>query len=324
MRILVTGGTGFIGSHLVSRLLREYVNVRVLCRRAGGRSFPNSQGVEITYGDLKDEQSVSQAVSDVQVVFHLAAATSGTWEEYFQSTVMGTRRILETSARAGVNKFIYVSSLSVYGLNSLQHGSVVKEDSPLEPKPEARGFYARAKVEAERIVLEFMRDKALPISVLRPAIVYGPGRPFSSGVAHCVKDKLFIILGDGHQIVPLVYVDDLVEALILAMRNHCCEGEIYNVVDPASPTQREYLAKYQSLLDIKIPTVFVPLSLVHAGASVAERVLSPIMPERFSCLGYRLRRFTKQVLYDSTKIQRDLGWIPRVPFEEGLKRAIKG
>ena len=179
---LVTGATGFIGGHLLNRLLRDGRRVRVLCRRPPSSEIANHPQVEVVIGDLGDPDAVARAVAGTEIVYHVGGVVHGAADEFVRGSVAGTENIVNSSLRYGVKQLIYVSSLSV--LHSMHSDKrAIDEDWPLEPQPEKRGLYTQTKLAAERVVTRAVVEDNLPAVILRPGEVIGLGAPLlSSGV----------------------------------------------------------------------------------------------------------------------------------------------
>ena len=237
--VLVTGGAGFIGSHLVARLLKEGFEVVVLDNLSTG-SLENlelcleNENLRFVKGSIIDEQAMREALKDVEAVFHLAAITSVPYSvEYPDVTrevnVDGTRKLLEECLSAGVERFIYVSSCAVYG---------EPEYLPIDEKHPARPVspYAESKLEAERLCREFQKAYGLKTTIVRPFNVYGPrmkGGRYGGVIARFIKrlrsNKPPIIYGDGTQTRDFVHVWDIINALMLTLNSQKAIGEIFNV-----------------------------------------------------------------------------------------------
>ena len=180
-KTLLTGATGFIGRHLLNRLLEERDRVRILVRHDPGEELMRDDRVEVFLGNLGNRDDVERAVEGTSEVFHLGATIEGWAEEFQCATNLGTRHIVDAVLCHQVPKLIYMSSLSVIHIAAARSGSKITENWPLEPHPESRGLYSQTKLEAERIVTDAVRDRKLGAIILRPGEVVGPERPFLSG-----------------------------------------------------------------------------------------------------------------------------------------------
>jgi len=237
--VLVTGGAGFIGSHLVARLLKEGFEVVVLDNLSTGglenlELCLENENLRFVKGSIIDEQAMREALKDVEAVFHLAAITSVPYSVEYpgiirEVNVDGTRKLLEECLSAGVERFIYVSSCAVYG---------EPEYLPIDEKHPARPVspYAESKLEAERLCREFQKAYGLKTTIVRPFNVYGPrmkGGRYGGVIARFIErlrsNKPPIIYGDGTQTRDFVHVWDIINALMHTLNNQKAIGEIFNV-----------------------------------------------------------------------------------------------
>lgn len=316
MKALVTGANGFLGRSIVRRLLRDGVAVRALVRP--GRSI-DASGVEIVEGDICDDGAVATAVRDVDWVVHAAArvATTGTWEEFAEVNVRGTRRVIRAAVAAGVQRIVHISSLSVYAVP--YDGVTITEDASYESEADARGGYSRSKLAADRAVLDAARRGA-PVVVLRPGLLYGPGkRPpvarQSFGVAG-VK----LLLATPHYTLPMTYVDNVADAVLLAARCDAAIGQAFTIVDD-NVRQADYLALYRAASGETWRSLFLPVRAVALAALLAERGLRLL--RRGSPITYhQVKRTTQSARYDCSRAERVLGWRPGVSVEDGLRRTF--
>ena len=318
---LITGGTGLIGRALVQKLLQQGRRVRLLVRRLPGDPLlADNPDVELLIGDLGDPSVVDKAVAGTTSIFHLGAAMRGTTEEFDRGTVVGTRNIIEAAQRHAVSQLVYVSSLSVLHALAGDSRSVIDENWPLEPNPQLRGNYSRTKLEAERLVSAAVRDKGLPAVIVRPAEVLGDGPPrISAGVALQIGRRL-VVLGDGQALVPMIYVGDLVEALLLAERSEIRDGSIIQLVDPAEITQNQLIERFRSSTDEDVKVTYAPRWLVSL-AGLAGDCLGALSRRRLPISSYRLGSACASRRFHCDRAARVLKWTPRVGVQAVLARA---
>jgi predicted dehydrogenase/nucleoside-diphosphate-sugar epimerase len=321
--VFVTGATGFMGSHLVDRLTDQGAEVRALVRPGSKLNHLKTLNIDWVEGDLKDATTLTRAMEGCDIVYHCAATTSGSWSDYLAGTVQGTRHVLEASVDARIKRLVYISSLSVYPVNQFAQHASITEDAPLEPHPEQRGYYTQSKVEAEKLVIASREREALPIVILRPGTIYGPrGKVFFPRIGYGFRNRVFVILGRGNNILPLTYIENVVDAICLAGSREVAAGHIYNIVDDDPITQYEYLIEFLRSTGLTAFTVRVPLtavsllvSLLEAQASLARH--APLLSR------YRLISATKDVRYNTSHANAHLGWKPNVSLQEGLKRTFE-
>jgi predicted dehydrogenase/nucleoside-diphosphate-sugar epimerase len=319
---LVTGGTGLVGRALVERLLETGRRVRLLVRRIPTDPWlADHPNIELFIGDLGDESIVERAVAGTTSVFHLGAALRGTTEEFDRGTIVGTRNIVDAAQRHAVSKVVYVSSLSVLHALAGDSRSVITEDWPLEPNPQLRGNYSRTKLEAERIVCEAVREEGLSAVILRPAEVLGDGPPrISAGVALKFGKRL-IVLGDGRSLVPMIYVGDLVDALLLAERSPIRDGSVFHLVDPAEITQNDLIERFRASTEDDLRVIHAPRWLVRL-AGLAGDCFGAITRRRLPISSYRLGSACAVRRFNCDQAAGVLKWMPRVGVSAVLHRGV--
>lgn len=310
---LVTGASGSLGSAVVARLLADGRAVRALVRRVPEHPI---EGVEYAIGNLGEPAVVDRAVRGVERVVHAGAAMAGGWPEHYGATVVGTRNVIDACARNGVRQLIHVSSMSVVDMAGAAGGRPVDEETPLEPRPEERGAYTRAKLEAEQAVAAAARD-GLPCVILRPGILFGGAIPLMNGSIARRAGGRWVILGDGRLALPLVYIDDVVDAILAAVDRELVAGEVIQLIDPEQPEQRDVLAALHS----ESEQLRVPRPVVFALGKLSEYPLGALGRPSPLAL-YRLRSALAPLTYESDRARRLLGWEPNVGVQEGIRREL--
>jgi 2-alkyl-3-oxoalkanoate reductase len=321
--VLVTGASGFLGSRTVAILSEQGFSVRALVRktsRSGHLSLPK---VTILNGDVADAESMKAAFEGAEYVIHTAADTGGSEEGGKLSTIQGTMNILALSEQYKVKKLIYISTCNVYGVADFGNGQLVTEEASLERFPEKRGHYTHAKLKAEQLVTSVMEKGSVPIVCLRPGTIYGPGGEiYTPMIGFSLNNKFFAVIGDGRFVLPLVYVDNLVDAIVAAMKKVNSKNGIYNVVDPIKVTKREYMEGLIKKIYPDSSTIYIPFSILKMIVYFQDKLFRAIKRRPFlTC--YRLVSSQKPIIYDSSKIRNDLGWNPPVSPEAAFDNLIK-
>ncbi len=321
---LVTGGTGFIGRRLVNRLLEDGNKVRVLTHRKISddelKSLFCSQ-VDLVCADIYNYSKLKEACKDVHIVYHLAAAMKGDWNYHLDTTITGTRNVIEAAQKTNVEHIVYVSTLNVYNAKAYPKNTFINEDFPYEEMPEKRGAYSNAKLKAEKIVREYANNKKTSITILRPGLVYGPGgKSFLQDAGYMIGKSAVLVLGMGGRRLPLVYIDNAVEAIVLAGQMR--QGGIFNIVDSDYPTQREFIRLYKKLTGENIFVIYIPLWVFMLGFWMVEHIVRIVFKKSIS-LRYKLRCISRNVKHSAKRAAKVLGWCPRVRFEEGLRIIIQ-
>jgi nucleoside-diphosphate-sugar epimerase len=295
--------------------------VRVLVRKLAKVDAVHETGAEIFWGDVGDLESFGEAMSGCDLVVHLAAGTSGSDEDCETATLEGTRNLLELCRRHGPKRLVYISSCSVYRVVGSSSHERISETTALEPHPECRGRYAASKLEADRYATEFQKTGHVPTVVLRPGTVYGPGGTLYTPVMGFSVGSLYVVIGMGAFVLPVVYLDNLIDAVVLAMEKDEAAGEIFNVVDPERLTKRDYVNGVIRLVDPAAKVLYFPYSLMYAVTWLQERVLD-LMKRRPGLSCYRLTSSQKTVIYDGSYIAQHLGWRPNVSVAAAMSGLV--
>jgi predicted dehydrogenase/nucleoside-diphosphate-sugar epimerase len=315
---LITGATGFIGKHLVRRLIEEKGRIRILARHAPDKEIMEDERVEVFLGNLGNPQDVDRAVAGISELYHLGAAVEG-WREDFQcATLAGTTNVVDSALRHGVKRLIYMSSLSVIHF-AAANGEKIAEDWPLEPRAAARGLYSQTKLAAEGIVRDAVLQSGLRAIILRPGEVVGPDRPFLSGAVALETSKRLVVLGNGRHTLPLVWVDDLVDAVIAAGKSDQFDGSVLHLVDPAQISQDEIAQLYLRTTGREKKVVHAPYWLLWTAAAGAS-ALFDLLGRTAPLTPYRLKSAVGSRNFECTKAANVLGWEPRLGVRAGLER----
>ncbi len=320
--VLVTGATGFLGRRIVGTLVERGYRVRALARKSSSIGRIKEAGADMVFGDIADAASLRSAFQGADVVVHAAAGTRGSKDETKLSTIQGTKNVINLCEEFKVAKLIYISSLSVYGVADYPENEMVTEDAPLERQSEKRGFYSWGKLEAEKVVTEAIKKDCFPITCLRPGTIFGPGGEiFTPMMGFSLGGKLFAIIGMGGFVLPFVYIDNLVDAIVAAIGKEEADGKVFNVVDPDSITKKEYVKKLLKRIYPKACFIYIPYWLIYMAVWLQEYLVklggrAPFL----TC--YRLTSSQRNVLYDASRIRNELKWKPPYTLEEAIETVI--
>jgi nucleoside-diphosphate-sugar epimerase len=322
MRLLVTGGTGFIGSHLAEEGRRRGADVVVLGLTERPEEKANAElltrmGVEVLPGSITDAELCRRSARGATHIFHLAVAMreGGKRDEFFESINLGgTRHLLEAASLQRVERFLYCSTIGIYGHRA---PGITREDSPLAPG----NIYERTKVSAERLVREFAEQCALPAVVLRPADVYGPRDQRLLKLFRGISRGRFPLFGSGSGRRHMVYVDDVVSAFFKACERDNAVGEGLIIAGPRACTLRELVEEVTRATGSKRYGVRLPLAPMLGLAAVVEDVcawlkIDPPIYRR------RMDFFHSDSEFDISRARRVLDWEPRVDLREGVRRTL--
>lgn len=325
--ILVTGATGFIGKKLVNRLLANGYSIRVLIRSRERIEKLNSifvGPIEYCIGDISSADDVERACKGIETVYHLAAATKGKWYHHLDVTVSGTSNIIKACMHSGVQNLVYVSTIGVLNSTKPPRDGSVCDEFPYEACPSKRGNYASSKLEAERRVRDFMErsdGRRTNVIILRPGIVYGSGKAPLLGIVLPLTKKFSMAIEYKDRILPLVYVENLVDAMLLAANSN--RQGIYNVVDDAENISvKDFIRAYKAVTNKKFFVIYPALPFLRAGFFLIDR-FSPILRGKSTFFGYNLKAKDPSITYSSKGIAASLGWESKKGFLEGITEAIR-
>jgi nucleoside-diphosphate-sugar epimerase len=319
---LITGATGFVGSHLVEACAARGLAVRALARAGSDAGLLEKNRATVIRGDMTDPAAVRQAVEGADVVFHCAAKV-GDWgpvEDYRAVNVEGLRGLLEACRARPLQRFVHFSSLGVY---AARHHHGTDESEPL-PAHHMDG-YTQSKVESEQLVLQYHREHRLPAVVLRPGFIYGPrDRTVVPRLVENLRKRKLRYIGRGRRAMNCIYVGNLVEAALLAMERTEAVGQVYNLTDGEPVSKRRFIEALADGTGVPRPRpVWVPLWLARIIAWHMERDArrrnSPRAPRltqgRLKLLGLNLD-------FSIEKAKRELGYRPRYSFDEGMRETV--
>lgn len=330
--ILVTGATGFIGSRLVESLLgMGFRNLRCLVRpsstvatlQAVSSRSRESARVEVVKGNLLSREDCSAATKGAAVIFHLAAARGEkSYPDAYMNSVVTTRNLLD-AARSDefLRRFVSVSSFAVYTNKQKPRRGLLDETCPIEMRPELRGgdAYCFAKVKQEEIVTEYGKRFKIPYVIVRPGHVYGAGNLPITGRVGIDTFGVFLHLG-GSNTLPLTYVDNCADAIAQAGLKSGVEGEVFNVTDDDLPSSRAFLRLYKKNV-LRFKSLYLPHVISYLLCFLWERAsawsdgqLPPAFNRR------RWHAIWKKTSYSNNKLKTTVGWVPKVPTTEGLRR----
>src|SRR3990172_6341905 len=263
MRALVTGASGFIGSHIAERLVAAGDEVRAFVRPTSDVSYLRGLGVELARGDITDPASLPPAMDGIEAVYPAAAAVTdwGPWRLFRSVTIEGTGNVLEAAARANVSRFLHVSTDGVYAHSHL--GKSMTEETPLETRFAGWDYYRRSKLAAERLAWQYHAEGRLAVTAVRPGGgLGGRDRVTVPGLAAYRRGKGAVCWGNGRNRLPCVYASDVAGACLLAVASRQAAGQPYNVVSDEPATQRDLLQAIAEAAGGPPPRGAAPLPLL--------------------------------------------------------------
>lgn len=319
MRLLVTGGSGFIGSRLALAARERNLEVRVTsqinsCSERLRADELARAGISITTGPLQDADFARRIVADRDVVIHLAAAQheANVPDSYFEViNVGGTQSLLEASRRAGVKRFIYGSTIGVYG--SAQHG-MLDEESPTQPD----NIYGRTKLAAEQLVRANAR--LLETCIVRISETYGPGDFRLLKLFRAIDRGAFVMIGGGQNQHQIIHVKDLVRGLLTAATAASAVNHTFIMAGTEILTTEQMVGAIADTLRRPVPRWRAPLWPFIAAATVLETVCRPVGVQP-PLHRRRLDFFRKSFAFSNQKAVAKLGFMPQVLFHDGAREA---
>lgn len=316
--VLVTGGTGFTGSHLVRNLVADGYDVRVLARSAARARDTLPAEVEVVEGDITDAEAIDRATRGCKVVYHLAAAFREAGipdSRYREVHVDGTRLLLEAARAEGVERFVHCSTIGV-------HGHI---DNP--PANETTRFapgdiYQETKLEGEQLAMEFQRQHQFPLTVARPGTIYGPGDLRLLKLFKMIALRRFVVLGSGKVCLHMVHVDDLVRGLRLLADKPEAIGEVFILGGEEFRPLNDIFAIIAEAVGAPPPRIHLPVWPVYMLGAVMEKVCVPLNIEP-PIYRRRVAFFTKSRAFSIEKAERVVGYQPQVDLETGIRQTAR-
>jgi nucleoside-diphosphate-sugar epimerase len=333
-RVFVTGGTGFIGSHLVRKLTRLGHEVTVLARPTSSLRFLPEKRVTVTTGDVCSPDGVNRGMTGCSIVFHNAALTTdwGQKRDFYSINIGGTKNVLEAARKQGVKLVVLTSTIGVMGEEDCTVSK--REDIPYRPRipyflsglvESGMNHYRVTKTQAERLSIEFCREHGIDLVVIRPAWVYGP-REFHAGpylFCRAVLEGTTLLPGCRHNLFHVVYVGDLVESMVAAMHKRPAGVNVYTVGNEPVPTMDRFWRTFCKYLELPPPRylpkwLVYPLGLVLEFIYLALKLKSPPLLTRA-----RVYMCYASNVYDITRAKRELGFEGGTTLEAGVAKTVR-
>ncbi len=322
MRYLITGATGFVGGHLAERCVRKQHTVHAIARPTSDTRDLDRLGVTIFRGELEDPALLRQALVDVDVVVHCAAKV-GDWgpiEEYRKVNVEALRVLLNACKGLALTRFVHLSTLGVY---AARHHYGTNETEP--PPRTHLDSYSQSKVEAEQLALHYYQEFGVPVIALRPGFIYGPkDRTVLPRIIGLLRNQAMRYPGaKGARALNTIYVENLLDAIFLAVQREEAVGEAFNLTDGEFVSKRRFIEAVADALDLPHPTLMPPLWFAYAATWISEKIArlkgAKEAPQfnfpRLKFMGYNLE-------FSIQKAMDQLGYIPRVTFDDAIRETM--
>lgn len=326
MKLLITGASGFVGQYVVAQALRRGHQVSAVVRPSSDTKklpWANHPAVELVRIDLRRKAGIADALKDVDAVIHLAAAKEGDFYTRFAGTVIGTENLLDAMLEANIMRLINISTFSVYDYLRIPSNTIINENSAIESDPLERDEYARTKLLQEELVNEFQKNHQSQITTIRPGLIYGRDNVWSSLLGGELAGNVWLRIG-AYATMPLTYIENCADAIVRAAECEKAIGQIINIVDDNSPTQRTYVKKLKQY-GMPIPkTIPVNWTLMRSiawtmwkynkvalqGQAKLPGIFNPVI------LDARFKHFR----FTNARAKEILNWTPKYSLDAALNR----
>jgi nucleoside-diphosphate-sugar epimerase len=322
MKTFVTGANGFIGSNLVKCLLSRGHEVKGLVLHGTDIKSIENTGCEIIYGDIRRVSEFEKHLEGVDVVFHLAAKVSdwGKWKDFYEINVEGSKSLVESCVRKGVRKFVFISSLAVHKPRGYENGD---ESAPRDN----RNFpYALSKIMVEEFLEECHEKGRIETTIIRPGVFpFGPEDMTSFyKIARAMEKGLFGYVNGGKALLCTAYVENLVYGISLAGEKNEANGKVYVIGDNVKIRWRELTEIFAKHLNVPPPKISLPYFLAKGLAMLMEGLYKTFSIDSPPPLtNYRVSLIAKDFFFSSERAMKELGYLPQVSIEEGVKRTVE-
>lgn len=315
MRILITGSNGFIGSHLAVLLQKQGYDVYGFDSFVG-KGPSGLSGCII--GDIRDTAATDKALEPVEAVVHLVAAHRDfgvSVSEYNDINVNGTHNVLSGCAKHGISKFVFYSSVAVYGS---QPAPTTETTTPCPDSP-----YGRSKLAAEQVVAEWANAESnRQVAIIRPTLIFGPENYANMyNLIDKICRKRFVFVGSGNDVKSVAYVENLAAATLFCLSNLKRGVVVYNYVDEPQMTTRQMVERIAEYAGVSIPGLTIPLSAAMAGTYMFD-ILGRVIGHDFPVTAARIKKFCTSTHHTAEKIRKD-GFNQPVSLEEGFRQTVE-
>jgi nucleoside-diphosphate-sugar epimerase len=316
LKAFVTGAAGFLGAHLSRRLAREGHEVIALDIRPRPPALA-VPGIKYLHEDLRASERWRDTLGGVDTVFHLASVhlqVNAAENEYREVNVNAAVSLADACHASGVRRFVHTSTVGIYGH---VRNPPANEDTPRNPT----NAYERTKLEGEQSLLRAIERSGLDLRILRPAWIYGPGCPRTARLLRTIRKGRFFFIGPGANLRHPVYVEDVVDALLLAARGPVGARRDHIIAGPSAMPLRELVNTFAHAVGASPPRLRMPRPVAIVLGRAAEaggRVLRRNPPFSRRTLAF----FENDNAFDIAAARRDLGFAPRVNLPEGLQRTL--
>lgn len=315
MEVLVTGATGFVGGALVDRLLKQRWQVTAFVRRGSKIVSLKRKNVKLVFGDITDSTSVKKAVKGIDVVFNSAAALPHhklADSSYWKVNVDGVKNVMEAAKTWGVKRVVHISTVGIFGATS-------RRGVGEKARPKLSDIYSITKLEGEKIAWKYVRE-GLPVVIIRPTIAYGPGdtRPGFLDLFVLIKKGMFISIGKGNNFFHTIYLENLVDALMLAAVRKSAVGQDFIIGDEPCPTMGQIVETIAKVQGKKLPGFYLPKRLALMTGLVFDLAQKFGLPAPLN--SRRVKFITEEKKFRIEKAKRVLGYRAKISLDDGIEK----
>jgi len=318
MKVLLTGGSGFIGGNLAQKLVKQGYSVNCLVRKTSKVELLKNLNVKLFYGDLSDGKALTNATKGVDVVYHCAALVSdwGKYEDFYEVNVQGTKNLLDACVENNVRKIVYISTTDVVW-NYEDH---IKLTENASYHKKYKHPYCKTKAEAEKEVHSYKNQNKIETTIIRPCLVWGPGdRVVLPKIVDLAINNSLYLFGSGRNLISICYIENVTDAIILAGENHKSNGEIYFINDDLKITFQEYISELLSCLEIEWEPKKIPYFIVYNIAKLLEFLTIISGSKKYPLITtYVVAAMGKNLNYSIDKARLELNYEPKIDLYNGL------
>ena len=318
MKVAVTGAGGYLGRALVGRLLASGLEPLAIVKKESDAREYREKGVNSKCRDLSEENNHSGLLEDCKALVHCAALRRdyGRWEDFKRTNIDITRLVMECALDENLEKIIHISTTAVYGNDRSHYGT----DEEADYGERVVDYYTRSKIEADKIVSTLIKYKDFPGVILRPGYIWGPGDqtiiPF---IVERLRSRRLMLVEDGDNLLSLTYIDNVVEAIILALNSKEATGRIFNITDGSKVTSKSFVTDIMTILGIELSLKAIPYPLIYSMAYLLERfygVARKSTPPPYTRFAARFLKYS--AIFDISRAIYDLGYQPKISYKAGM------
>lgn len=318
MKVAVTGAGGYLGRALVYRLLASGFEPFAIVKKESDALEYEGKGINSVCRDLSVENDYNGLLDGCKALVHCAALRRdyGRWEDFKRTNIDITRLVMECALDKNLEKVIHISTTSVYGNDRSHYGT----DEEADYGQRVVDYYTRSKIEADKIVSTLIKYKDFPGVILRPGYIWGPGDqtiiPF---IVEGLKSGRLMLVEDSDNLLSLTFIDNVVDAIMLAIKNKEATGRIFNITDGSKVTSKRFINDILSVLGIDVKLKAVPYPLIYSMAYLLERYYSAARkstPPPYTRFAARFLKYSS--VFDISRAIYDLGYQPKISYKAGM------